>query len=71
MTSECENAADNPRSTACPIVPRTATMNAAIIVFECPGSNPCNAPSNTAVGRKNHACAAPLERSWEKSVMQR
>ena len=40
-------------------------MNAAIIVFEWPGSSPCNAPSRTAVGRYNHAAVAPC---WKMSV---
>ena len=47
----CESVAQSPSSTACITVPRTAMMNAAIIVFECPGSRPCSAPRNTAVGR--------------------
>ena len=32
--SVCDNVAHSPSSTACPTVPRTAMMNAAIIVFE-------------------------------------
>src|SRR5437660_10677452 len=45
-------------SAAWGIVPRIATINAAIIVFECPGSSPCNAPSRSADGMNNHAWAA-------------
>ena len=40
MSRECEMAADSPSSTACQTVPRMAMINAAIIVFECPGSSP-------------------------------
>ena len=40
------------------IVPQNATMNPAIIVFECPGSSPCNAPSKSADGMNNQAWAA-------------
>ena len=55
MRSECENAAESPSNTACQTVPRIATMNAAIIVLECPGSRPCKAPRSMAVGMKSHA----------------
>src|SRR3954471_17449463 len=58
MISECEIAADKPSNTACEIVPRMATMKAAIIVLECPGSRPWSAPSRIALGMKSHAWAA-------------
>jgi len=45
-----ENAAERPRRTACGMVPRTAMMKAAIMVFECPGSKPCRAPNSKAMG---------------------
>jgi hypothetical protein len=32
-----------------------ATMKAAIIVLECPGSKPCSAPSRIALGINSHA----------------
>jgi hypothetical protein len=51
----CEIVAARPSKTACFTVPRTATMNAAIIVFECPGSKPCNAPRRMALGMNSHA----------------
>ena len=60
MISECEIAAERPSRTACATVPRIATINAAIMVLECPGSRPCNAPSRIAVGMKIQRLAEPL-----------
>lgn len=51
--------ADNPSSTACPTVPRIATTNAAIIVFEWPGSRPCSAPGRIALGMNSQALDTP------------
>ena len=50
-------------------VPRMAMMNAAIIVFEWPGSSPCSAPSKMAVGMKSHRLVVPLCRARTKSGM--
>src|SRR6266487_5323078 len=58
ITAVCEIVAQIASSAAWGIVPRTATMNAAIIVFECPGSSPCNAPRRSADGMNNHPWAA-------------
>lgn len=55
MMAVCEMVADTPSNTACLIVPRMATMNAAIIVLLCPGSKPCSAPSRIAPGMNNQA----------------
>ena len=66
-TAVCEIVAARPSNTACPTVPRIATMNAAIIVFEWPGSRPCNAPSRIALGMKSQAL--PCCRRVENSVM--
>src|SRR5262245_9321856 len=55
----CETVAARPSSTAWPTVPRMATMKAAIMVLEWPGSSPCSAPSRIALGTNSHACAAP------------
>ena len=44
-----------------------AMMNAAIIVFECPGSRPCMAPSRIAVGIKIQRLVLPFCRDWKKS----
>ena len=63
----CETVAASPSSTACISVPRTATMNAAIIVFEWPGSRPCSAPSRIALGMNSQALP-PASRVW-KSVI--
>jgi hypothetical protein len=63
MMSECEIAAERPRSTACQTVPRMATMNAAIMVFEWPGSSPCMAPSRIAVGMNSQRLVLPLCRA--------
>ncbi|MET4279478.1 hypothetical protein ABIB68_007763 [Bradyrhizobium sp. F1.2.2] len=46
---------DRPRSTAWKMVPLIATMKAAIIVFEWPGSSPCSAPRRTTLGTNSHA----------------
>ena len=63
----CDSVAARPSSTACTSVPRTATMNAAIIVFEWPGSRPCSAPSRIALGMNSQALP-PCSRVW-KSVI--
>ena len=63
----CETVAASPSNTACRMVPRTATMKAAIIVFEWPGSRPCSAPSRMALGRNSQALP-PASRVW-KSVI--
>ncbi len=63
----CDSVAARPSSTACISVPRTAMMNAAIIVLECPGSSPCSAPSRIALGMNSHALP-PASRVW-KSVI--
>src|SRR6201994_2410228 len=63
----CDTVAASPSSTACISVPRTATMNAAIIVLEWPGSRPCSAPSRIALGMNSQALP-PASRVW-KSVM--
>lgn len=39
-TAVCEMVAASPSITACLMVPLIAMINAAIIVFECPGSRP-------------------------------
>ena len=41
---------------------------AAIMVFEWPGSRPCSAPSRIATGMYSQAWAVPCCRSWEKSI---
>src|SRR4051794_24340945 len=64
-TRVCESVAARPSSTACVTVPRIATMKAAIIVLECPGSKPCRAPSRMALGMNNQACVAPC---WSNSA---
>ena len=66
-TAVCDTVAASPSSTACFRVPRTATINAAIIVFECPGSRPCRAPSRIALGINSQAL--PCCRSEAKSVI--
>ena len=43
-----------------------ATMKAAIMVLECPGSNPCKAPSKMAVGIKTQKLLPPC---WMSSEM--
>ena len=60
----CETVAASPSSTACASVPRTAMMNAAIIVLECPGSSPCRAPSSMALGMNSQefpCCSSVLK----------
>ena len=54
-TAVWETVAASPSSTACFNVPRTATIKAAIIVFEWPGSRPCSAPSSIALGINSQA----------------
>ena len=67
MMSECERAAERPSNTACPMVPRMATMKAAIMVLEWPGSKPCNAPSKMAEGMKSQRLVEPL---WTRGESQ-
>ncbi|MNE80156.1 hypothetical protein D3C80_1767020 [compost metagenome] len=63
----CETVAARPSRTACRTVPLIAMIKAAIIVFECPGSSPCNIPSKMAPGMYSHAF--PCCKSVEKSFM--
>ena len=53
----CETVAESASSAAWANVPRMATMKAAVIVLECPGSSPWSAPSRTAAGANNQAPA--------------
>src|SRR5690606_12650655 len=68
-TAVCEIVAAIPSSTACVTVPRIATMKAAIIVLEWPGSSPCSAPRRIALGMKSQAWAEPWLRSSAKPGM--
>ena len=65
----CEMVAVIPSSTACHTLPLIATMKAAIIVLEWPGSSPCNAPSRMALGMNSHACEAPWAIKSENDSM--
>lgn len=67
-TAVCDSVADRPSSTACVSVPRRATMKAAIIVLEWPGSKPCKAPSKIALGMNSQAL--PCCKRVENSVME-
>ncbi len=66
-TAVCDTVAARPSRTACISVPRTAMMNAAIMVLEWPGSRPCSAPSRIALGTNSQALP-PCSRVW-KSVI--
>src|SRR5208283_3507914 len=57
-----EKVAARPSRIACATVPRMATMQAAIIVLEWPGSRPCSAPRRIALGAKSHALPVPTLR---------
>src|SRR5208283_1787055 len=57
-----EKVAARPSRIACATVPRMATMKAAIIVLEWPGSRPCSAPRRIALGAKSHALPVPTLR---------
>ena len=48
-----------------------ATIKAAIMVFECPGSRPCSTPSKMALGKYSQACEAPCCNSSAKLDMER
>ena len=65
----CEIVAVIASSAACQKVPRIATMKAAIIVFEWPGSSPCSAPSRIALGMNSHAALALCCTRSAKGVM--
>ncbi|SBT09944.1 conserved hypothetical protein [Candidatus Accumulibacter aalborgensis] len=54
---------------ACATVPRMATMKAAIIVFEWPGSRPCSAPSRIALGMNSQALVVPCASRVAKGVI--
>jgi hypothetical protein len=56
-------------SAAWGIVPRIATMKAAIMVLEWPGSSPCSAPRRIALGMNSHGAAAFCWTSSAKGVM--
>ena len=62
MSAEWESAAETPRRQAWPTVPRVATMKAAIMVLECPGSRACSAPNTSAV-----AMSQKTEECWTRS----
>ena len=70
-TAVCDRVADKPSSTACPTVPRTAMMKAAIMVLEWPGSKPCSAPRAMALGRNHQAFPLLSCNIWANSVMGR
>src|SRR4051812_9503402 len=46
-------------------------MKPAIIVFECPGSSPCNAPRRIAVGIKTQAGDAPGCKREDRSAINK
>ena len=65
----CDKVAAKPSKTACPTVPRTAMMKAAIMVLECPGSSPCSAPRAMALGINHHTLLLPCCNIWANSFI--
>ena len=61
-TAVCESVADRPSSTAWVIVPRIATMKAAIMVLEWPGSSPCRIAQQDGARHKQPGIAVKQQR---------